>query len=228
MAHQRLSPKTIDNYAGAVTGPLSQWAIEGGLTSDPLTSITSSSRFDALAQKIRELPIFVNRDSTGHQMYSSALSKYSQYLSEAYADDVEADIEGIIENPSLPETEKTQLVQARIGQGTFRQNLIAYWSGCAATGFKDTALLLASHIKPWKESTNSERLDKFNGFLLLPNLDKAFDAGLITFNEDGTIKMSPQLVQAELLGIHSGLSVRLAPEHMPYLAFHRNRVFRNT
>ncbi len=135
-------------------------------------------------------------------------------------------IEAILEDPEINETNKISLVKCRIGQGTFRQKLIGYWGCCSATKFKDTSLLIASHIKPWKASTNTERLDVFNGLLLTPNLDKAFDNGLVTFDDNGKIKISPQLLEPEKLGIFTGQNVSLAPEHLKYLSFHRDFVYR--
>ena len=51
-------------------------------------------------------------------------------------------------------------------------------------------MLLASHIKPWRDSNHQERLDKFNGLLLLANLDKAFDLGFISFDDSGKVPIS--------------------------------------
>jgi putative restriction endonuclease len=85
----------------------------------------------------------------------------------------------------------SELIKARIGQGAFRAKLIVLWGSCAVTGYKDLNLLVASHIKPWSVSSNSERLDVYNGLLLVPNLDKAFDSGFISFKESGEIMISP-------------------------------------
>src|SRR5690606_5811487 len=63
----------------------------------------------------------------------------------------------------VSETVRQQLVDARIGQGGFRRDLMAYWEGCCAlTGCSVVEVLVASHIKPWAGSTNKERLDPFN------------------------------------------------------------------
>src|SRR5205823_14686352 len=74
-------------------------------------------------------------------------------------------------------TEAERLVVQRVGQDIFRAGLLDYWQGrCAITGLAVTELLRASHMKPWaKCTTDAERLDVFNGFLLAPNLDAAFD-----------------------------------------------------
>lgn len=86
---------------------------------------------------------------------------------------------------------------------------------------------MASHIKPWRASSNAERLDKFNGLLLIPNLDRAFDAGLVTFEQDGQIRISPQLSEPGKLGIAPDLLVPLKPENENYMSFHRAEVFRD-
>lgn len=88
---------------------------------------------------------------------------------------------------ALPETERKSIIQSRLGQGVFRKCLIEYWKGCAVTECKFSPLLKASHIKPWSKSTNQERLDVFNGLLLAPNIDAAFDIGYVSFDEKGKI-----------------------------------------
>lgn len=226
MLHKGLSVSTALKYDGAVKGVLSEWAMNNGLVDGPLTAINSRIQFDSIAQDIRKLPIFLERNDTGHHMYSSALLKYAEYLSEGFDSDIESDIDTIISDSTISSTEKSSLVKARIGQGTFRQRLIGLWGGCSVTGFKDSNLLVASHIKPWRASSNTERLDKFNGLLLIPNLDKAFDAGLVTFEENGDIRISPQLSEPGKLSIEPDLRVSLKPENETYMRFHRLEVFR--
>lgn len=130
---------------------------------------------------------------------------------------------------SLSETEKMALVLSRRGQGQFRDDLIGVWGRCAVTGCRDTRLLRASHLKPWKQSTNAERLDPFNGVLLAPHLDIALDCGLITFADDGRIVLSSTLSTADskCLGIRRDMKLRYVDEqHQAYLRFHRDNVFR--
>ncbi len=127
------------------------------------------------------------------------------------------------------QTEKDALIKARIGQGAYRKALLDYWSGCAVTGCKIEELLVSSHIKPWREADNNARQDPFNGLLLSPTLDRAFDNGLISFNDDGLIMLSPQLTKVDLELLHLSPLLRLrwvAPEHLPYLAWHRANLFK--
>ncbi len=194
----------------------------------PLTSILSHSRFESIATRLRNLPIYQERNERGHNMYNSALNKYAEYLQEGFDSDIEADVESIVSEDNVTDTDKATLIKTRIGQGNFRQKLISLWGGCAVTGYKDASMLVASHIKPWRASSNVERLDGYNGLLLLPTLDKAFDSGFISFDLAGRILISPLLLEPESLGISETMSVNLKPENQAYMEFHRDSVFRNT
>lgn len=160
-------------------------------------------------------------------MYSSALKKYGEYL-EIVQDELEEDIKDIISDDSNTETDKLSLIKSRIGQGKFRDNLFTQWNGCAVTGYKTSNFLIASHIKPWRVSDNFERLDRYNGLLLLPNFDKAFDNGFISFEKSGEIMISDILERPDYLGIHNDMKVNLEEPHQKYLEFHRDMVFIDT
>jgi len=127
-------------------------------------------------------------------------------------------------------TEAERLVIQRVGQEIFRDRLMDYWEGCCAiTGLKVPELLRASHIKPWSDCpTDSERLDVFNGILLAPHLDAAFDRGFISLADDGAVIVSPELdIQARtILGLTAYLRIRrLSVGHRKYLIYHRKYVF---
>jgi hypothetical protein len=129
----------------------------------------------------------------------------------------------------LSGTERHAIMMARVGQGRFRQSLLEYWAACAVTGCREPALLRASHIKPWADSAPRERLDPFNGLLLSPDVDSCFDSGLVTFDYQGQIVISPRLhaADADTIGITPDMRLRrLAEEHKKYLAFHREHVFK--
>ncbi len=123
------------------------------------------------------------------------------------------------------ETTRKTLIEARLGQGAFRESLMMVWAGkCAVTKCATKALLRASHIKPWRDSNNQERLDRFNGLLLNPVLDAAFDRGLISFSDAGEILFRKEfsVPERELLGLHPKLKlVCVYEENKPYLAQHR-------
>ena len=128
-------------------------------------------------------------------------------------------------------TEAERLVVQRVGQDIFRRGLLEYWDGrCAITGLAVPELLRASHIKPWSDcDSDTERLDVFNGLLLAPHLDAAFDAGFITIAEDGTVLVSSALPldSQSVLGLDRPLKVRaLDHAHERYLPSHRANIFR--
>lgn len=225
MLHRGLTRSSVQKYVGAIQGPLTEWANKSNFLAGPLIAVMGPATFKQVDLKIRSLPIFQERNLRGHHMYSSALAKFSEYLSEGFKNDVEADIDSILDDQDLSKTERSNLVKSRIGQGLFRQRLLSHWKQCAVTGFKDTSLLVASHIKPWRSSTNTERLDGFNGLLLSPNLDKTFDSGLITFEMNGLIKVSPFLLDFDMLGIMINMKVNLSDKHEPFMNFHRTNVF---
>ena len=124
-------------------------------------------------------------------------------------------------------TEIETLIKARQGQGRFRQKLLELYPNCPLTGLDVQSLLIASHIKPWSKCNNEERLDPSNGLMLAPNIDALFDSGLITFETDGTIKISPKidLENQKRLGISPDLKLKIEPESEKYFEYHRNHVF---
>ena len=114
-----------------------------------------------------------------------------------------------------------------MGQQWVRDQLIEYWKGCAVTKYPAVQFLVASHIKPWRASTDNERIDKFNGILLLPNLDKAFDLGYISFRQNGSIRTSEFIEKPEVLGINEDMKIDVTKRHQDYLAYHREQVFKS-
>lgn len=130
---------------------------------------------------------------------------------------------------AISATEREATVRQRVGQSLFREGLMALWGGrCAITGLDVPELLRASHAKPWADSNDVERLDVYNGLLLAAHWDAAFDAGLVTVLPDGILAASPNLSEAarRVLGVSDAPRLKLQPQHVAYLAWHRKRVFR--
>ncbi|HBP6834526.1 TPA: HNH endonuclease [Pseudomonas aeruginosa] len=127
----------------------------------------------------------------------------------------------------LTETQKRQIILARVGQGAFRKKLIKHWGKCSATGCSQIDILKASHIKPWSESSNAERLDVFNGLLLSPSLDALFDKGYVSFDDEGKILISPYVSSRDrqILNCSTELRVGLSSQHLKYLAWHREHLY---
>jgi hypothetical protein len=129
---------------------------------------------------------------------------------------------------NLPRTtEAERMVIQRIGQDVFRDALMNYWGGrCPLTGITERGLLRASHIVPWADCTDAQRLDVHNGLLLSALWDAAFDRGLISFTDDGAVLTSPQLSDTarNALGIATApVLTGLRVEHRANLALHRAR-----
>jgi hypothetical protein len=122
-------------------------------------------------------------------------------------------------------TERQTLIMARVGQGQFRANVIAQWGlgeTCALTGVSIPALLTASHIKPWRDSTDEQRMDGMNGLMLAAHIDRLFDRHLLSFREDRGVfrcvihpsvrREAEKLQLTEKLSIRSTTNLRMA-EH---------------
>ncbi|HYV38544.1 MAG TPA: HNH endonuclease [Gemmataceae bacterium] len=139
------------------------------------------------------------------------------------------DLIASVRREQLASTTQEALVLARIGQGPFRKQVLQLWGQCALTGSVTFEAIRASHIKPWRDSTDEERLDPYNGIPLVASLDALFDAGLISFETSGAMIVSPKLSDAErnIFGIvKKSLSKKPPARTTKYLAFHRTNCFK--
>lgn len=144
------------------------------------------------------VPRYGTKQTPAHPISSSEDAQDSSV--EAFAEDV-VDI-----CRDVPETQQVAQIIARRGQGQFREQVLAKWNNrCCVTGSTTIAAIRASHIKPWRDCDNKERLDPDNGLPLLATLDALFDAGLITFDTNGKMLISTQLNdnEREILGVDS-------------------------
>lgn len=130
--------------------------------------------------------------------------------------------------------ERTTIISARVGQQLFRKRVLdAYENRCCLTELEEPMLLVASHIRPWKKSVEHQ-LNPSNGLCLSNLHDKAFDRGLITFNEHLELVLSPRLKQLksviseENFAKYEGHRLRLPigfPPDASQLAYHRQNIF---
>lgn len=126
-------------------------------------------------------------------------------------------------------TEKDQLIKARQGQGKFRRNVESIESKCRVTGVEMKNLLIASHIKPWRLSDNSERLDGNNGLLLSPHIDRLFDRGWITFLANGDLIYAGDEIRSVLKDWHVKTPVNVGKfneQQCHFMAFHRSEIYK--
>ena len=121
-------------------------------------------------------------------------------------------------------TSRKGLVTSRVGQGWYRQAIRQKFKDkCAVTGASNSQILIASHIVPWRDATDDERLDENNGILLSPNYDALFDKHLISFTDEGTIIVSNKVTEHDLaaLGISHSHRCKIHEGMLPYLKRHR-------
>lgn len=127
--------------------------------------------------------------------------------------------------PSI--TERSGLVSSRVGQGAYRKRIIHRWEyKCAVTSFNKLEILIASHIVPWAEASDTERLDVHNGILLSPTYDALFDKHLLTFDEKGKIILTDEIEFSafEKIGISGKEEIRgLSDYNLEYLNRHNQK-----
>ena len=138
--------------------------------------------------------------------------------------------------PSGP-TETRSTVKVRRGQQFFRQSILsAYGVRCCISGINIPRLLVASHIKPWRDFPN-ERLDLRNGLCLSSLQDAAFDHGLITLDSQMKVVLSkrlrsyfPQPALEQNFVPYEGIAIRLpdrlAEPSADFIRYHRDVVFK--
>jgi putative restriction endonuclease len=134
-------------------------------------------------------------------------------------------------------TETVASVRIRRGQQFFRQSVLnSYGIRCCISGINVPQLLVASHIKPWRDFPK-ERLDPRNGLCLSSLHDSAFDAGLITLDKKFRLVLSkrlksyfPQAALEQSFVPFAGKVIRmpekLAEPNDECLHYHRNRIFK--
>lgn len=153
---------------------------------------------------------------------ASSCAGSSRRLLSCFSKDIEDVLAQII-----TATEKQRLISARLGQGKFRSQVLERWqNACAVTGSRTLTVIRASHCKPWRSCTNEERLDPANGLPLVATLDALFDAGLITFANNGDVTVSPRL-QGQTLRVN-GLRLTRVPtaSEKLFLDYHRREIYK--
>jgi hypothetical protein len=161
------------------------------------------------------------------QAYWDAYSTIATFQAAPEPTDAEAvaTVEAALTGPTFRE----QLVRARRGQGVFRANVLLREDACRVTRVSEPRHLKASHIKPWRDATDAERLDGSNGLLLSPHVDHLFDEGYITFSSSQELVIVPE-VREKLLdawGIDAGVRVgEFSREQNAFLDYHRVNVFK--
>lgn len=228
-----------------------QWNKDGYLVKVDWERLESSFRVKININKIKDLlpakhsPI--QQNGNGNQgIYLAAIheelgdklirliNEENEYLKPDIEDTVriveeEAEEDNIKKSDASP-TEKQQLIKARIGQGKFRNEVIKIEKTCRVTKIYALKFLTDSHIQPWCKSSNFEKLDGNNGLLLSPHIDKLFDQGWISFEDNGDIMIS-QTIPTNLL-MSWGVDVKnvgaFNKKQIVYLEYHRKNRFKDS
>ena len=172
----------------------------------------------------------------GDSLVNEAVGLYKRTMSSLSIEyDGSSDLSEIIEGRDVVTKTTT-----RLNQKHFRNLLMTLYGGrCCVTGLGVEQLLVASHIKPWKDADpRTERVNVENGLLLNSLHDAAFDKGLITIDKDYRIVISSELAKRaveddsdafRLLWNTRGRRIRLPERHRPsldFLTYHHDVVFR--
>lgn len=125
----------------------------------------------------------LNQYKNNIELLNTTINKITtkNYISTELVTDLKA-----ISDQNISETQKLLLQYARLGQGKFRDDLFIKYNGkCVLSNINKDEFLIASHILPWSQSNNKQRLDPNNGLLLNKFIDALFDKFLISFDEKG-------------------------------------------
>ena len=136
-------------------------------------------------------------------------------------------------NNKKEEENKKIVRQAREGQGKYREQLLEQCHFCPVTMISDERLLIASHIKPWAASNDTEKIDPYNGYMLSPMIDKLFDRGFITFTDSRHIVLSEFISPYtwKQIGLKNDTfykALQMDDKRIEYLKFHHESVFKGS
>lgn len=220
-----IAKKTSGDYVTRMKFLAHDYSLDETLTKEKIDEILRQEDL-----KRQERSVYTSKKSLSD--FRAGLNKFLAFINSDYhkriADSIITEIKAVENDNTIKMTEKDSIVKSRIGQGIFRKGLIEYWHGCAISQCPLTWMLIASHIKPWRDADNQERLDPYNGLLLLLNYDKLFDLGYISFNSKGKIMYSRLLdkFDRETIGLTNNLHlVKLEEQHLKYLKYHNDNCF---
>ncbi len=194
----------------------------------PVADMTDA-RFGFAGPALRKYdPGTAAKKASNSRLYLERILAETQQRYATDSDAVEAAVlKQIRSGTSYPPATKAQIVQARLGQGTFRKSVLAREPAGRVTGILHSRYLVASHIKPWAVCDYGEHLDGANGLMLAPHVDHLFDTGLISFEDNGDLVLAPSLDPQVLHAWHIDACANVGPfgpDQSRYLAYHRQHV----
>lgn len=134
--------------------------------------------------------------------------------------------------------ERELSTKQRVNQQFFRQAVLtSYNNSCCMTGLSNKELLVASHIKPWRDSNSCEKTDPRNGLCLNALHDKAFDRGFITISDKYIIVVSNDIKDIyngetvdRFFNVLNGRKINLPEKFLPqkeYMQYHNDCIYEN-
>ena len=163
-------------------------------------------------------------EGIGYELYQRVTVMINDNTDEIIISDIEADAE----KWQILGKERETFIKARVNQSVFRERLLDKYNCCCLCKVSNPKFLIASHIKPWADSENDEKLDVDNGLLLCPNHDALFDSGYISFDENGVIMISEQLgqIDAIFMNVDKSMKISVSNKNKIYLEYHRNNILK--
>ncbi len=134
---------------------------------------------------------------------------------------------------TIASTEAQKIQMIRTAQSKYRRDSLEFWGNkCAVTGVDNASWLVASHIKPWRESSDQESIDVNNSLILTPNYDKLFDRGVISFDSSTGKIILPEKESRSMwnnlnrMGVDGSQSLSFVSDKTKeYLDYHRQYIY---
>lgn len=204
---------------------------KGGSNQRIINSVTRNDEIHLFFRN-KHHQLFIYMGVLALEDYVESKSQPFQFIFKIIGEKRSTSETGILKEPSYASggkpTQQSSMVLSRIGQGAFRVNLFKLWNACSLSAVQMPEILRASHIKPWKDSNNDERLNPYNGLLLTPTYDALFDKGFVSFENNGQIIISRKLdPYVEALQLSASIKLRrVFPENVKFLDYHRENLLR--
>lgn len=191
---------------------------------DFLSWLNSEKTLNEAEKELKKLLSNRQKPESDLKAYLNDMKYFRDFLKSQYNPITTEEIEKCSSVENLVGKEKYALTKIRINQGAIRKNALKkYNSRCAICNMNAEELLIASHIKAWTDSTESEKGDVDNILLLCPNHDALFDKHYISFDAFGQIIISPQITSEnqKLLNINTDMHIELSDKMKYYMDYHR-------
>lgn len=191
---------------------------------DFLSWLNSEKTLNEAEKELKKLLSNRQKPESDLKAYLNDMKYFRDFLKSQYNPITAEEIEKCSSVENLVGKEKYALTKIRINQGAIRKNALKkYNSRCAICNMNAEELLIASHIKAWTDSTESEKGDVDNILLLCPNHDALFDKHYISFDAFGQIIISPQITSEnqKLLNINTDMHIELSDKMKDYMDYHR-------